>query len=143
MRGAQSRWVHLVHCVQRECQDGRSSSFTVFTVPEYLSCGTVTASKPFSHRGRAELSDVQRLLLCGSERDVANEQGHCNAFSAASEPPSLGGLDQRQTCWSVATMDGCMLQKDILAVRSGALVLSEFLDPRIDVTLWLEKRSQN
>ena len=27
--------------------------FTVITVPERFSCGTVTATKPFSHRGRA------------------------------------------------------------------------------------------
>ena len=40
------------------------TSFTVITVPEQLSCGFVTAAKPFSHRGRAATK---------KERDVVRE----------------------------------------------------------------------
>ena len=47
------------------------TSFAVFTVPEQLSCGIVTAKKPFSQHGRA---------VTTKERDVLGEnEGRRNA----------------------------------------------------------------
>ena len=40
-------------CVLGELKVAGLTSFAVFTVPVLLSCGIVTARKPFSHHGRA------------------------------------------------------------------------------------------
>ena len=44
-------------CALGELRIAGLPSFTVFTVPEQISCGTVTAAKPFSHRGPAATTE--------------------------------------------------------------------------------------
>ena len=62
-------------CVLGELRVAGFFLFTVFTVPEKLYCGTVTARKPFSHRGR-EVTIRKRDVV----REKRSKKGRVTVF---------------------------------------------------------------
>ena len=60
----EQRWLYEHNgCVLGELRvASRLTSFAVFTVPEQLSCGIVTAKKPLSQHGRAVTFDERDVL---------------------------------------------------------------------------------